>query len=109
VELKPNPFRVRVACFGVLFVVAAATWCAALLIARGHVVYTLPSFGVGFALADVLGCLGTLAVEQLDRAREARRRRIVTTPQEFAALPLPGYLLPLAPPLYEPEVMLSTQ
>jgi hypothetical protein len=108
VELRPNPARVRVVYFGVLFVVAAVAWCAALLLARGHVAYTLPSFGIGFALADVLGCLGTLAAERLDRARDARLLRLVTTPQEFAALPMPDYLLPVAPPLYEPEVTLST-
>src|SRR4051812_39322139 len=100
--------RIAAVRFLVLFSAAFNTLCAALVIVHDAVAHTGLALGLGLALADVLACLGVIAAHRLDEAYAARCRwRVLTTPQEFPAIPLPEYLLPQISPRYEPEIALD--
>ncbi len=107
-----GPFRLlalRVAAtrYLVPFASAFVTWCVALLCARPGSAPLGLALGFGLALADVLACLGVIAARRLDAIGAARRSVVLTTTQEFPAIPMPDYLIPEMPPLYEPDVALQ--
>lgn len=86
--------------FVVLFLSSYLAWSSLLFLTQGVLVPRL-----GGALADVLAAAGVLAAHHLDRVRAERSRRLaLTTAQEFPAIPMPLYLVPLIPPLYEAEI-----
>lgn len=95
------PIPIAMVRFAVLFLASFLAWSALLLLVQGAFALRL-----GCALSDVLAAAGVIAAHQLDRARAERSRRLaLTTAQEFPAIPMPLYLVPLIPPLYEAEIM----
>ncbi len=83
--------------FGLFFVTALVGWSAASRLITGAF-----HLGAGAVVAGVLAIIGAMWVRAAIRRRdEARIRAIITTPQEFPAIPMPDYLLPYAAKQYE--------
>lgn len=86
--------------FGLFFLIGIAGWSSAswsvsgtFHIAAGAIVAAVFAFGCTVAMR--------LSIRRRD---EARIRAIMTTPQEFPAIPVPLYLIPYLSPLYEAEI-----
>jgi hypothetical protein len=86
--------------FGPFFVTALIGWSGASYLFTGAV-----HLAVGAAVASVLAVVCTLWMRRAIRRRdEARIRAIITTPQEFPAIPMPDYLIPYATKQYEMDL-----
>jgi fructose-specific phosphotransferase system IIC component len=83
--------------FGPFFVTALIGWSGASYLCTGAV-----HLAVGAVVAGVLAAIGTIWMHLMIRRRDAARiRAIITTPQEFPAIPMPDYLIPYATKQYE--------
>lgn len=86
--------------FGLFFVTALLGWSGG-----AHLLTGALHLAVGAVVAGVLAVIGTLWMRLAIRRRdEARIRAIITTPQEFPAIPMPDYLIPYAAKQYELEI-----
>lgn len=80
--------RVTLVRYFVLFLTALFAWTVVVFVGRGVV-----AFGMGCAIADILACLGVIASHYLDAAQVQRPVAMMPS-EEFAAVPMPLYLVP---------------
>jgi hypothetical protein len=86
--------------FGLFFLIGVTGWSGVSWIVSNAFHLT-----AGTVVAAVFAFSCTVAMRHSIRRRdEARIRAIMTTPQEFPAIPLPTYLIPYVSPLYEAEI-----
>jgi hypothetical protein len=86
--------------FGLFFVTALLGWSGG-----AHLLTGSFHLAVGAVVAGLLAVIGTLWMRlTLRRRNEERIRAIITTPQEFPAIPIPDYLIPYAAKQYEMDL-----
>jgi hypothetical protein len=86
--------------FGLFFVTTLIGWFGASHLLTGEF-----HLAAGAIVAGILAVIGTLWMRLAIRRRnEARIRAIITTPQEFPAIPMPDYLIPYAAKQYEMDL-----
>ena len=86
--------------FGLFFLIGVVGWSCAAYLASGAA-----HLAAGAVVAGVFAFACTVAMRRAIRRRdEARIRAIMTTPQEFPAIPVPPYLIPYLAPRYETEI-----
>lgn len=86
--------------FGLFFVTALIGWSGASYLFTGTV-----HLAVGAVVAGVLAAICTIWMRRAIRRRDEERiRAIITTPQEFPAIPMPDYLIPYATKQYEMDL-----
>jgi hypothetical protein len=98
-DMRRQNARVRDG-FGLFFLIGVIGWSGA-----SWVVSSAFHLTAGAVVAAVVAFGCTVAMRRaLWRRNAARIRAIMTTPQEFPAIPLPTYLIPYISPLYEAEI-----